>query len=274
MRNLLLYLFIILHYHVYAITIISWNIRDFGHTKDDQDIKNIANLIRNADIVAIQEVVGKHPGGAKAVARLADQLNRMGSKWDYVISDPTNSTSPQKSERYAYLWKTANIQITGGGPRLLTELAQSVEREPFLIQFKVKGTILNILNYHACTHTDEFPERSEILRISEWLLTQNLSNIIWAGDMNLEIRDVAFKGILKNGFSNVFNGQKTTIKRSCVDGNYLSRAEDNILYSLTDFKFSSSRIIDFVEGGDCNDVSWKWMKFSDHLGLEMEIDRR
>ncbi len=69
----------------------------------------MAELVRDADIVAIQEVVAGY-GGAQAVARLVDNLNRKGAKWDYVISDPTNSPK-YVTERYAFIWKTKNINI-------------------------------------------------------------------------------------------------------------------------------------------------------------------
>ncbi len=52
-------------------------------------------------------------GGAQAVARLADELNRKGTKWDYVISDPTSS-SAYKTERYAFIWKTSKVTIPFG----------------------------------------------------------------------------------------------------------------------------------------------------------------
>lgn len=253
------------------ITLVSWNIRDFGQSRDDMEITAIAKVIQHADIVAIQEVVAKHPGGAQAVARLADQLNRMGANWDYRVSDPTKSSSSQKSERYAYLWKTAKIAITGGGPKLLTELAANVEREPYLIQFKIQNKVLTVLNYHACTHSDEFPERAEILAISKWLKNNKFDNVIWAGDMNLQIDDAAFHPILQYGYKNVLNGEKTSLKKKCKNGNYLSRAEDNILYRLNDFKVIGYKVLDFVYGGDCNDVEWKQISYSDHLAVEFKV---
>ncbi len=42
----------------------------------------MAAILKNYDVVAIQEVVAG-PGGAAAIARLHDALNRTGSKWDY-----------------------------------------------------------------------------------------------------------------------------------------------------------------------------------------------
>lgn len=255
-----------------ALTIVSWNIRDFGQSRTDQEIRDIAQVIRHADIVAIQEVVAIHPGGAQAVERLKDQLNRMGANWDSSISDPTQSTSSHRSERYAFLWKTSKLTVTGGGPRLLSELTSYVEREPYLIQFRVNSKVLTILNYHACTHTADFPERSEILAISAWLTTNHHDNIVWAGDMNLEIDDAAFRPILNHGFTNLLNGQKTSLKKICKDGDYLSSAEDNILYKLTDFRFSDFEVLDFVSDGPCEAVKEKRVSYSDHLGVEVTLN--
>ncbi len=254
------------------IIIVSWNIKDFGQSRTDEEITAIAQHVRHADIISIQEVVAIHPGGAQAVARLADQLNRMGSKWDYSISDPTQSTSSQKSERYAFLWKTSKLTVTGGGPRLLSELTSYVEREPYFIKLKHKNIVLEIVNYHACTHKETFPERSEIMAISQWLIKNKSKNVIWAGDMNLNINDMAFEYIIDDGYKSVLNGQKTSLKKKCKDGNYLSKGEDNILYKLADVNFKSANVLDFVKGKDCNFVSVLRDSYSDHLAVEVVLN--
>ena len=68
----------------------------------------MANTLREFDVIALQEVIAGY-GGAQAVARLAGELNRTGAKWDFVVSNPTQSSSPQAAERYAYLWKTSQV---------------------------------------------------------------------------------------------------------------------------------------------------------------------
>lgn len=255
-----------------GLSIVSWNLKDFGQSRDDHEIELIASEIRHADIVAIQEVVAKHPGGAKAVARLADELNRTGSQWDYAVSDPTRSPSSYIAERYAFLWKKSKVSLTGGRAILLDELANRVHREPYLAHFKTKkGDIISVVNYHACTHKKTYPERQEVAAISEWLTLQKFQNIIWAGDMNLKINDRAFKYILDAGYNSVLQGEKTSLKKSCNEGNYLSRAEDNVLYRLTTLDFEAGSVIDFIEAGDCKDVSWKRTSYSDHLGVEIRV---
>lgn len=264
-----LLLFVVSH-AANSLTIISWNIKDFGKSRDDNEIEAIADYIKHADIVAIQEVVAKDPGGAQAVARLVDVLNRKGSSWDYRVSDPTRSSSSHISERYSYLWKPSKVTITGGGPRLLSELSQQVEREPYLIQFKVKDKVLTILNYHACTHDDTFSERLEVLAINQWIQNQTYNNLIIAGDFNLKVTDEGFDDLKALGFRPGLNGQKTSLKMSCKDGKYLSRSEDNIFYKCNDFSITHTTVLDFIH--NCHEVGWKRNSYSDHLGVEVVIN--
>jgi hypothetical protein len=72
-------------------------------------LSTILPIFRDYDIIAVQVVAGY---GGEAVARLSDELNRTGSKWDYIISDPTSS-SPYKTERYAFIWKTNKLKQIG-----------------------------------------------------------------------------------------------------------------------------------------------------------------
>ena len=55
--------------------LLSWNLENFGKSKSAAEISFIANTIKNFDIIAVQEVVAGD-GGAQAIARLADDLNR------------------------------------------------------------------------------------------------------------------------------------------------------------------------------------------------------
>jgi len=277
LSKLAIYTFLTLVFASYSygqdFVVVSWNLKDFGQSRDAEEIKLIAKEIKHADIVAIQEVVAKHHGGVQAVARLADQLNRLGSKWDYIVSDPTNSSSSHKSERYAFLWKSSKASLTNGGAMLIRQLAYKVQREPFLAYFKTKtNDVVSIINYHACTHKKTYPERLEIEAITNWILDSDTPNLIWAGDMNLKISDRAFTPILKAGFKSVLHGEKTSLKRTCKSGNYLSRAEDNILYKFSTIQVIKSGVVDFIKDGNCNDVNWKRNSYSDHLGIQIYLE--
>lgn len=91
-----------------SISICSWNLKDFGKSKNDEEIEFIANTIKSYDAIAIQEVIAGY-GGPQAVARLHAALNRKGFKWDYVISEPTSGTM-YKTERYAFIWENQQTE--------------------------------------------------------------------------------------------------------------------------------------------------------------------
>lgn len=250
--------------------IVSWNIKDFGKTRTDDDISIMSNILMDYDIVAIQEVVAKDPGGIEAVKRLKNELSRTGINWECLYSNPTISPSGYISERYAYLYKTSKVASTIE-PFLISEVSTDVEREPYVAFFEFGSHTITIVNFHACTHKAHHPERIEIESISEWIIRKDYPNIVFLGDMNLKISDCAFDKI-KTGLKNAFDGQRTSLKEECKNGVYLSKAEDNILYSFNDFEFVDSHVIDFIGELNCESVTWKRESLSDHLPISISLN--
>ncbi|RXG18373.1 endonuclease/exonuclease/phosphatase family metal-dependent hydrolase [Leeuwenhoekiella aestuarii] len=238
------------------LTLVSWNIRDFGKTKNSKELEQIAEIVREADIVAIQEVVAGY-GGAQAVARLTDILNRKGSKWDYVISNPTNS-SKYVTERYAFIWRTTNIKIKNRGT-LIAALDSEVEREPFTINFYLDQKVLKVINFHSRPHNKN-PE-TEISAISHHIVNAIKGPVLLAGDFNVMEQDPVFDVLKSKGFTPVLVDQKTTLKRECIGLNYLNYAIDNIFYSK-EIIFLESGVLDFVLTCDQLDQA---RNLSDHL---------
>lgn len=221
-----------------VISICSWNIKDFGKSKNDTELEFIANTVRAFDIVAIQEVVAGE-GGAQAVAKLSDVLNRKGAKWDYVISKPTAS-SPYSSERYAFLWK----------PKVITRISEAfldkkfcnqIDREPFIAKFKIKGKTITLLSFHATTKA-KLPEQ-EIKYLKFFPALYKCQAWIFAGDFNLSQRHSVFNPLKDQGFAAALINQKTSLKQKCVNGEYLASELDNFLYNKSKFKYISAGII-------------------------------
>ena len=253
---LVIFLFPFFLFSQKPITFISWNIRDFGKTKSSEELESISEIVRYADIVAIQEVVSGF-GGAQAVAKLADNLNRKGSKWDYVVSDPTNSTK-YVTERYAFLWKTKYLKIKHRG-QLISELDSLVDREPFYLDFYIKDRKFTVINFHSRPHNKN-PEK-EILAITEYIKCRFLNDaIILAGDFNIDEKETVFKGLKTLGYSAAIKKQ-TTLKLRCERNNYLNYSIDNIFFSKKIKKIQGSTI-DFI--GACGNLVNARM-LSDHL---------
>lgn len=241
------------------IVITSWNIRDCGGKKDDSEILFIAQTLRDADLVAIQEVVAGDPAGAQAIGRLADQLNRMGSKWDYRISDPTNSPVKGQSERYAFLWKTSVLDMIHK-PHLDSILADQIIREPYIGRFRQRSTKKEfiVVNFHS-RKFDQHPE--EEVRYFTSYSKRFDAPVIIAGDFNMSEDNSVFGSLYQQGYIPVLLRQKTTLKATVTNGSYLNHAIDNI-YLPEGLCLEFGTPIDFVK--KCASLDSARM-ISDHL---------
>lgn len=248
------------------LAIVSWNIQDLGKSKNAEELHQIAQILRDFDIVALQEVVAKDPGGAQAVAKIADELNRMGSKWDYRISDPTKSPSAYSSERYAFLWKTSKVDMKSRA-YLDSGLEEKCSREPFIGKFQTKkGTEpFYIINFHSRKFNDR-PEE-EIVYFIDYSQRLKSDKIMILGDFNLDENHVVWNDFYAQGFKSALINQKTTLKRKCKKSNYLKHAIDNIYFSIPNVEMINSGVIDFVRTcGNLENARF----LSDHLPVFME----
>lgn len=223
-------------------TLLSWNLENFGKSKSDETIIYIANTIKDYDIIAIQEVVAGY-GGAQAVAKLADELNRTGTKWDYTISNPTSS-SAYKTERYAFLWKTARVRKIGKA-WLEKKYNLLIDREPYFCTFECEGKQFTIANFHAITKSKQ-PETE--IKYFKFLPEEypNL-NLVFVGDFNCPESHTVFNPLKNLGYAPAFTNQKTSLKQKCQDGNCLASEFDNVFYSQSKVKMIDSSVIHFYK---------------------------
>ncbi|WP_338733456.1 endonuclease/exonuclease/phosphatase family protein [Mangrovimonas cancribranchiae] len=242
------------------LNIMSWNIRDLGRTKNAEEIHQIAQILRRSDLVAIQEVVAKDPAGAQAVAKIADELNRMGSKWDYTISNPTKSPSSHISERYAFLWKTHRVKMLNE-PYLASKFENEMYREPYIANFKFKDKDqpISIVNFHSRKYYDK-PEE-EIIHFTSLVKTLSHEAVVIVGDFNLTEKHRVWNSLYEIGFQNALSNTKTTLKQKCHFGQYRNHAIDNVYYNEYLIKINA-QAIDLVK--TCKNLKFV-RELSDHL---------
>lgn len=243
--------------------ILSWNIENFGKSKSDQEISFIANTIKNHDVIAIQEVVAGY-GGAQAVARLTDELNRKGTKWDYSISDPTSS-SAYKTERYAFIWKTSKVKLKGN-PWLEKQYSPQIDREPYYATFETANKTFTVVNFHAITKSKQ-PE-TEIKYFKFLPLQYPNLNLIFVGDFNCPQSHTVFNPLKKMGYQPILENQKTSLKQKCIKEQCLASEFDNIYYPISKINMKSKGIIHFYK--DYNSLK-EARKISDHIPIWMEF---
>jgi deoxyribonuclease-1-like protein len=265
MKKIFLFVFLLLSSIGFGqIKLVSWNVENLGKSKSNEEIAFMANLLSQYDLVALQEVVAGY-GGAQAVARLADALNRKGSQWDYTISDPTSST-PSKTERYAFLWKTASVKKIGKA-WLEIKYATVMEREPYLCTFEYGNKQFTAVSFHAITKSKQ-PERE--IKYFQFFTEEYLkSNLIVMGDFNCPQSHSVFNPLRKMGYTSALVNQKTSLKRSFKNGQYLASEFDNIFYPKTNVKKLDSGVVLFYQNfpslkkaRTISDHCPIWMKFS------------
>jgi deoxyribonuclease-1-like protein len=243
--------------------LLSWNLENFGKSKSKIEIAFMAETVREYDIIAIQEVVAGY-GGAQAVAKLAAELNRKGTKWDYVISEPT-SGSPYHKERYAFIWKTSKLKLIGSA-WLEKTFHLEIEREPFYCTFQYNNKKFTLVNFHAIPKSKQ-PER-EIKYLKKLADKYSSLNLIFVGDFNCPQSNTVFNPLKKIGYKSILAGQKTSLKQKCKNNVCLASEYDNMYYKNTKTRNINSGIIPFYK----KFYSLKEArKISDHIPIWFEF---
>ncbi len=264
MKKLILLLLFLSSSLFSQVKLLSWNVENLGSSKSESEITFIAKTIKDYDIVALQEVVAG-AGGAQAVAKLAEALNRMGFKWDYVVSNPTSS-SAYKTERYAFLWKTSKVKKIGEA-WLEKKYHLEIDREPYYCTFDYKGKQFTIANFHAITKSKQ-PETE--IKYFKFLPTQYPTlNLIFVGDFNCPQSHTVFNPIRKMGYLPILTNQKTSLKKECKLDECLASEFDNIWYNSSKIKTLNAGIIHFYKDFESLLAA---RKISDHVPVTVEIN--
>lgn len=265
MKKILLFSILLLSFYTgFALSICSWNIENIGQSKSNQEIEYIAKIVQAFDVIAIQEVVAGN-GGAAAIARLHDALNRKGKHWDYCVSDPTTGSS-YKTERYAFIWNTSSVKLMGKA-WLEQQYKMEIDREPYFASFKHQQTEFTLVNFHAITKAKQ-PE-TEIKYFKYLPGAYPSLNLIFCGDFNCPQSHSVFNPLKQMGYMPALVKQKTSLKQKCQSGQCLASEYDNIFYKVQSLTVISAGIIPFYQSfPDFAEAR----KISDHVPIFIEID--
>jgi len=225
------------------IRLVTWNLYNFGRTKDDREIAVAARTLRDADLVAAQEIVTSPPG-AQAIGKLDAALDRTGFEWDYRISDPTTGDG---TERYAFLWKPSRVRLVGQA-WLESSLAGPIDREPYLARFEHRQTGQRVLvaSLHAVPRSKD-PAR-EVVLLDRLHQKYTPDHLLILGDFNLDEDDEAFDALRRLGYRAVLDDQATSLRRSADPGpdGHLANEYDNIFVEAGPLRAARSGVLDFT----------------------------
>jgi len=127
----------------------SWNIKEFGHTKQrlPESFFYIAEIINRYDLIAIQEI-------KTSLKDLNIILKILGKDWAYLVNDITDGNSGNK-ERSAYIYNKKSVELAGiaGEITLWEELTKNstikqLSRTPYITGFKSGWKKFSLINLH------------------------------------------------------------------------------------------------------------------------------
>lgn len=265
MKKILIFFFLFLIFSLNTVTsqvdtsylnILSWNIQNFGRTKSElNDVMNyITSKVKSYDIVAIQEV-STSEFGSQAVAKLDDLLDRTGSSWDYVVSNPTTGKG---SERYAYIYKKSRVKLKSA--ELESSLQDSLNREPFKAVFIFKSSEYYLFNLHLVP-IDKHPEM-EAKKLGHLNKLYSGKKLVFMGDLNLSQSSVGFDRLKKFTKPTLVN-KKTSLKMKDDGKSPLNMEYDNFFIS-TNINLRKSDVVEFF--ADFKDLK-SARKVSDHCPI-------
>lgn len=164
-----------------SITIASWNLKNIGKTKfnDPARIDIIINILKNYDIIAIQEVKDIT---LQLPQQLIDKMNMDGSNYKVVASDRVGRNV---FEQYLFVYDDDKIDAIPGTEGYGIEPNDEFEREPYYAMFRAG----NFDFYLFTIHTKPSAVATEIpaLRTAYIDLQNNTpdeNDIILLGDFN------------------------------------------------------------------------------------------
>lgn len=169
-----------------TIKLATWNIRILSDgSREDYELEQIANIIQQYDLVAIQET------------RDVTVLNRLKAflpGYDFLVSFPIGTEDAK--ELYAYYYKTAVVS-TSGTPYLYDDTNDDFIREPYIACFKANNFDFILITIHVLYGTEV--ERREEIKLLDDVLRQvqndnaGENDIMLLGDFNFDRTDLGWQ---------------------------------------------------------------------------------
>ena len=185
------------------IIVASWNLTNFGVQKRESNhLKLMAEIIKDFDVVAIQEI-------ADDVTQLYELLAHLGGEWKVMFTDTAGNY-----ERLGFLYKLDRLQPTELAAELAmrgyerSEITITVEgnedtepeevvfpgfnRNPYMIEFKAEDFIFSLVNVHLYWEFYNI-RRLEARALAKWAKSRikkagpPRNDIILIGDFNMPL---------------------------------------------------------------------------------------
>jgi len=192
-----------------------------GHVVD-----TLAKVIRNFDVVAIQEVRAK---SNDIIPSFVKHVNADGSSYQYVIGPRLGRTVSK--EQYTFLYDTRRIEVDTTSVGTMHDPGDRLHRPPFFVRFRSRmvppeqSFTFWMINIH--TDPDEVPEEVDALAdafLALKMARPDEDDIILLGDLNAAPKQFDRLGTLDN-ISWAVSGTTTNTRRT--------KTYDNLIFQRT-----------------------------------------
>ena len=171
-----------------AVLVASFNIQVFGETKvaKPEVVQILARIVRNFDIVAIQEVRSKSDDVIPTFVRA---VNADGSAYHWLIG-PREGRTVSK-EQYCFLYDTRRIEVDAASIGVVPDPSDRLHRPPMHARFRTRvipesmAFTFWLVDMH--TDPDEVPQEIEALAdvfVAMRSLRPDEDDVILLGDLN------------------------------------------------------------------------------------------
>lgn len=211
-----------------TVRIASFNIQVFGTSKMAKShvVDTLAKVIRNFDIVAIQEVRAKSPD---VIPSFIKHVNADGSSYQYVIGPRLGRTTSK--EQYTFLYDTRRIEVDTTSVGTMQDPGDRLHRPPLFVRFRSRmlppeqSFTFWMINIH--TDPDEVPEEVDALAdafLALKLARPDEDDIILLGDLNAAPKQFGRLGTLHD-ITWAVSGTTTNTRRT--------KTYDNLVFERT-----------------------------------------
>lgn len=249
-----------------SIRIASFNIQVLGSTKIEKPhvMDLLARIVRQYDIVAIQEVRSKDQD---ILPRFVELINAANRQYDYVIGPRLGRTSSK--EQYAFVFDRASVEIDRSQLYTIDDPDDLLHRPPLVGWFRVRGPpedeafTFSLVNIH--TDPDETDTELDVLDDVFRVVRDDgrgEDDVIILGDLNVDDRHLGQLGLIP-GITWVISGIPTNTRGT--------QQYDNIVFHQEATREFTGRsgVADFMR--EYNLTLQEALEVSDHLPVWAEF---
>jgi deoxyribonuclease-1-like protein len=171
-----------------AITICSFNIQVFGESKiaKHQVVDVLARVVRNFDIVAVQEVRAKSDS---VIPQFLSAINADGSRYQFVIGPRLGRTVSK--EQYTFIYDSTRIEVDPSSVGTSPNPGDRLHRPPLHARFRVRANPpeSGFSFWLVDTHTDPDEVSAEVNALADVFMEMKAlrpdeDDVILLGDFN------------------------------------------------------------------------------------------